>query len=130
MHIQPVLVPLPFAEPPISTARRDSSAAADATPSPSRSLNPPASAPADGSTGATASFADAAPHHLTFILSLADATHSLRFTTVTQHCPADWLEIEYDRSDWVEERLVGVLRTGVEGLLQEVRLSGLSQGFK
>lgn len=118
MHIQPVLVPLPFPEPPISTARRDSVGAADA--SPSRSLNPPASASAAGPPS------DApAPHHLTFVLGLVDSTHSLRFTTVTQYCPEDWLEVEYDRSDWVEERLVGVLRTGVEGLLQEVGPSRL-----
>jgi hypothetical protein len=53
---------------------------------------------------------------------LEDTTHSLRFTTVSQYSPSDWLEVEYDRSDWVEERLVAVLRTGVEGLLQEVRV--------
>jgi hypothetical protein len=39
---------------------------------------------------------------------------------VTQPSPADWLEVEYERSDWVEERLVDVIRTGVEIVAQDV----------
>jgi hypothetical protein len=60
------------------------------------------------------------PLHLYFLLTLHDPTHSLRFTTVTQPSPADWLDVEYERSDWVEERLVEVLRTSVEVIAQDV----------
>ena len=58
--------------------------------------------------------------HLQFIITLHDPVHSLRFTSVSQPSPADWLEVEYERSDWVEERLVDVLRTGVEIVAQDV----------
>lgn len=58
--------------------------------------------------------------HLHFILTLHDPVHSLRFTSVSQPTPADWLEVEYERSDWVEERLVHVLRVGVEVVAQDV----------
>lgn len=60
------------------------------------------------------------PKHLYFLMTLHDPCHSLRFTTVSQPCPGDWLEVEYERSDWVEERLVDVLRNGVEILAQDV----------
>ena len=69
-------------------------------------------------TAATATTSSA--NHLYFLMSLHDPAHSLRFTTASQPCPADWLEVEYERSDWVEERLVEVLRTGVEILAQDV----------
>lgn len=58
--------------------------------------------------------------HLYFLMTLHDPVHSLRFTTTTQPSPADWLDVEYDNSDWVEERLVEVLRTGVEIIAQDV----------
>ena len=53
-------------------------------------------------------------------MTLHDPSHSLRFTTTTQPSPADWLDVEYENSDWVEERLVEVLRTGVEVVAQDV----------
>ena len=59
------------------------------------------------------------PKHLYFLMSLHDPTHSLRFLTISQPAPGDWLDVEYERSDWVEERLVDVLRTGVEILAQD-----------
>ncbi|EIW67013.1 hypothetical protein TREMEDRAFT_15245, partial [Tremella mesenterica DSM 1558] len=59
------------------------------------------------------------PKHLYFLLSLLDPIHGLRFTTVSQAVPSDWLEVEYESSDWVEERLVDVIRTGVEVLAQD-----------
>jgi len=59
------------------------------------------------------------PKHLYFLMTLHDPSHSLRFTTVSQPSPADWLEVEYEKSDWVEERLVEVLRTGVEIVAQD-----------
>lgn len=67
---------------------------------------------------------DAAAHtpqkHLYFIVSLLDPSHDLQFTTVSQPSPGDWLDVEYDKSDWVEERLVEVLKTAVEIVAQDV----------
>jgi len=53
-------------------------------------------------------------------MTLHDPVHSLRFSSVTQSVPKDWLEVEYEQSDWVEERLVDVLRVGVEVIAQDV----------
>ncbi|WVQ81449.1 hypothetical protein IAT38_003573 [Cryptococcus sp. DSM 104549] len=59
------------------------------------------------------------PKHLYFLLTLQDPSHSLTFSTVTQPTPSDWMEVEYEKSEWVEERLVEVLRTGVEVIAQD-----------
>jgi hypothetical protein len=89
LHLQPVLVALPFAEPPSSKEK-------EGAPS-------------------------VQPKHLTFIVTLHDDVHGLKQSTVTQYSPADWMDVEYERSDWVEERLVDVIRVGVEIVIQEVR---------
>ncbi|WVW79220.1 hypothetical protein I302_101186 [Kwoniella bestiolae CBS 10118] len=86
LHLQPILAPLPYPEPPIHP-----SSGADAQPS----------------------------KHLYFLLTLQDPQHSLSFTTVTQPSPSDWMEVEYEQSEWVEERLVEILRTGVEVIAQD-----------
>lgn len=86
LHLQPVLVHLPFPE-------------------------PPSSKDADSSVQ---------PKHLTFIVTLHDDVHGLKQSTITQYSPADWMEVDYERSDWVEERLVDVIRVGVEVVIQEV----------
>lgn len=91
LHLQPVLAPLAIPEPPVLI--KASSADKAITPS----------------------------KHLYFLMTLHDPVHSLRFSTTTQPSPADWLEVEYENSDWVEERLVEVLRTGVEIMAQDVR---------
>ncbi|TXT08752.1 hypothetical protein VHUM_02880 [Vanrija humicola] len=59
------------------------------------------------------------PQHLYFIVSLRDPSHGLQFSTVTQPVPGDWLDVEYEKSDWVEERLVDVLKTGTEVIAQD-----------
>ncbi|OCF31385.1 hypothetical protein I316_06990 [Kwoniella heveanensis BCC8398] len=86
LHLQPLLAPLPYPEPPILTSSTSTS-----TP----------------------------PKHLQFLLTLQDPTHSLVFTTVSQPTPSDWMEVEYERSEWVEDRLVEVLRTAVEVIAQD-----------
>lgn len=65
------------------------------------------------------------PQHLSFIVTIQDPSHGLRFTTVSQPAPGDWLEVEYDKSDWVEERLVEILRNSVEVIAQDVRIASL-----
>lgn len=72
---------------------------------------PPSSKDADSSVQ---------PKHLTFIVTLHDDVHGLKQSTITQYSPADWMEVDYERSDWVEERLVDVIRVGVEVVIQEV----------
>jgi hypothetical protein len=59
------------------------------------------------------------PSHLYFVAQLHDPVHGIRFTTTSQPAPADWLRVEYDRSDWVEERLVEILRNTTEILAQD-----------
>ncbi|KAJ9099127.1 hypothetical protein QFC21_004006 [Naganishia friedmannii] len=108
LHLQPVLVPLPFPELPTHI-----SSSTQASPS----ARP--------------------PKHLTFLVTLRDDVHSLQFSTVTQYAPRDWMDVPYDVSDWVEERLVDVLRNGVENIVQEYvatrmnlkQLPGGSSGF-
>lgn len=56
---------------------------------------------------------------LYFIVSLQDPVNDIQFTTVSQPAPGDWLDVPYERSDWVEERLVDVIRTSVEVLAQD-----------
>lgn len=91
LHLQGVLAPLPIPQPPVLMTSSSSSTAAAAH-----------------------------PEHMSFIMTLHDPTHSLRFCTVTQPVPGDWLDVEYENSDWVEERLVDVLRVGVEIIAQDV----------
>ncbi|GFZ47466.1 hypothetical protein JCM24511_05210 [Saitozyma sp. JCM 24511] len=98
LHLQPLLAPLSIPEPPILLLTDP--AASSATTSTSSSSKEPAK-------------------HLHFIISLHDPAHSLRFTTTTQPVPGDWLEVEYEQSDWVEERLVDVLKTGIEVIAQD-----------
>ncbi|WVO18301.1 hypothetical protein L204_106016 [Cryptococcus depauperatus] len=59
------------------------------------------------------------PKHLYFLLTLDDPEHSLNFTTVTQPSPSDWIDVPYEQSKWVEERLVEVLKTSVEVIAQD-----------
>jgi hypothetical protein len=96
LHLQPLLAPLSIPEPPILL------------------LTDPAA------SSATSSSSKEPAKHLHFIISLHDPAHSLRFTTTTQPVPGDWLEVEYEQSDWVEERLVDVLKTSIEVIAQDV----------
>lgn len=57
--------------------------------------------------------------HLYFIVSLQDPVNDIQFASVSQPAPGDWLEVPYERSDWVEERLVDVIRTSVEVVAQD-----------
>lgn len=59
------------------------------------------------------------PKQLYFIVSLRDPVNDIQFTSVSQPAPGDWLDVPYERSDWVEERLVDVIRTSVEIVAQD-----------
>lgn len=95
LHLQPVLAPLSIPEPPLLLDPKDAQSNED-------------------------SKSKSKPTHLHFVLTLHDPVHNLRFTTVSQSVPGDWLEVEYDQSEWVEERLVDVIRVGVEIIAQDV----------
>ena len=99
LHLQPVLAPLVIPEPPLRLETSDS--ASTDQPTPDSKPKPKAK-------------------HLHFVLTLHDTAHNLRFTTVSQSVPGDWLDVEYDQSEWVEERLVDVIRVGVEIIAQDV----------
>ena len=100
LHLQPIFAPLTIPEPPL--------------------LLDPKAKDSDPAAEAVAAQKDEKPKHLHFVLTLHDPVHNLRFTTVSQSVPGDWLEVEYDQSEWVEERLVDVIRVGVEIIAQDV----------
>lgn len=88
LRIQPVLAPLPFAEPSVISA-----------PS---SPQDPESIPIPNTP------------HLFFMILLSDPSHRLRSSTVTQAVPGSWLEVKYEEGEWVEDHLVDVLGKGIE----------------
>lgn len=90
LSIQPVLTPLPFAEPSISP-----------------SSSPSTSSPAPSAQAAS---------HLSFLLILSDPSHSLIHSTSSQPLPGRWLSVKYEENDWVEEAMVGSLKGAVEVL--------------
>ncbi|CED84988.1 Maintenance of telomere capping protein 1, Mtc1 [Phaffia rhodozyma] len=98
LRIQPVLAPLPYAEPSII------------------SLSPSPSGPsAEGEVPpAVTPISTPNPDHLSFIVLLSDQAHGLRSSTVSQAVPGGWLNVGYDEGEWVEEHLVGVLGKAVE----------------
>lgn len=96
LHLQPVLAPLSIPEPSLLLDSSSSSSSSPSTSEPKK--------------------------HLQFILSLQDPTHNLQFTTVSQSVPGDWMDVEYDQSEWVEERLVDIIRVSVEVIAQDVSI--------
>lgn len=67
-----------------------------------------------GAEGAAAE----AQESLQFLLYLADPSHQLTYSTVTQSVPARWLEL-WDEYEWVEDLVVEAIRVGVEVIGQE-----------
>ena len=116
LHLQPVLAPLAIPEPPvlIQATSEGTDAAESKDAKDAKNTKDPKKTKDSKENNSKP------PKHLYFILTLHDPSHSIRFSTTSQPCPADWLEVEYDQSDWVEERLVGVLTTSVEIIAQDV----------
>ena len=59
---------------------------------------------------------------LQFLLYLADPSHQITHSSVTQTIPAKWLEL-WDKYEWVEDLVVEAIRVGVEAVGQEYIVS-------
>ncbi|KAK7064501.1 maintenance of telomere capping protein 1 [Favolaschia claudopus] len=69
------------------------------------------------------------PQQLQFLIYLADPSHKLTQSTVTQTIPADWLtEGMWEKYDWVEDLMAEALRVGVEVIGQEYVVKRMGWG--
>jgi hypothetical protein len=57
--------------------------------------------------------------HMAFTLVLSDPKHQLEFQGLSQSIPKRWLEIPYEENEWVEEKLVRILRLALTTIAQE-----------
>ncbi|KAM3588684.1 hypothetical protein VKS41_001125 [Umbelopsis sp. WA50703] len=58
-------------------------------------------------------------NQMAFSLLLSDPRHKLEFQGLSQSIPKRWLEIPYDENEWVEEKLVKILRLSLTTIAQE-----------
>lgn len=64
---------------------------------------------------------------LSFIIIMVDPTHNLKFKTYSQSLPLSWLEIPYEENEWVEDKMVDIIRMSVTSIAQDyvwTRMSG------
>ncbi|GAB5589010.1 hypothetical protein Unana1_03910 [Umbelopsis nana] len=64
---------------------------------------------------------------MAFTLLLTDTKHQLEFHGLSQSIPKKWLEIPYEENEWVEEKLVKVLRLSLTTIAQEYVWSRMNQ---
>lgn len=67
---------------------------------------------------------------LSFIIIMVDPTHNLKFKTYSQSLPLSWLEIPYEENEWVEDKMVDIIRMSVTSIAQDyvwTRMSGSPQ---
>lgn len=64
---------------------------------------------------------------MAFTLLLTDVKHQLEFHGLSQSIPKKWLEIPYEENEWVEEKLVKVLRLSLTTIAQEYVWSRMNQ---
>lgn len=57
--------------------------------------------------------------HIAFTLLLTDTKHQLEFHGLSQSIPKKWLEVPYEENEWVEEKLIKVLRLSLTTIAQE-----------
>ncbi|GAN04399.1 conserved hypothetical protein [Mucor ambiguus] len=70
---------------------------------------------------------DTEQHQLGFIILLVDPTHHLKFKTYSQSLPLNWLDIPYEENEWVEDKMVDIIRMSVTSIAQDyvwTRMSG------
>lgn len=58
-------------------------------------------------------------NQMAFTLLLSDPRHKLEFQGLSQSIPKRWLEIPYEENEWVEEKLVKILRLSLTTIAQE-----------
>lgn len=71
-----------------------------------------------------------APYQLVYAIVLEDPTNQLSFQTYSQSIPLTWLDIPYEENEWVEDKMVDVLRMAVTTIAQDyvwTRMSGGKQ---
>lgn len=54
-----------------------------------------------------------------YIVLLVDPTHQLRFKTYSQSMPQSWLDVPYEESEWVEDKMVEMIRMAVTTIAQD-----------
>ena len=54
-----------------------------------------------------------------YIVLLVDPTHQLRFKTYSQSMPQSWLDVPYEESEWVEDKMVEMIRMSVTTIAQD-----------
>lgn len=62
-----------------------------------------------------------------FVIMMVDPTHNLKFKTYSQSLPSTWLDIPYEENEWVEDKMVDVIRMSVTTIAQDyvwTRMSG------
>jgi hypothetical protein len=70
---------------------------------------------------------DTETSQLSFIILMVDPTHNLKFKTYSQSLPLNWLEIPYEENEWVEDKMVDIIRMSITSIAQDyvwTRMSG------
>jgi len=81
------------------------------------------------SSAALPDAAPAATQQLQFLIYLADPSHKLTQSTITQCVPGDWLaEGMWEKYEWVEDLMAEALRVGVEVIGQEYVVKRMGWG--
>ncbi|KAG1052006.1 hypothetical protein G6F43_005829 [Rhizopus delemar] len=62
---------------------------------------------------------DTETHQLSFIVIMVDPTHGLKFKTYSQTIPLDWLDVPYEENEWIEDKMVEVIRMAVTTIAQD-----------
>jgi hypothetical protein len=73
---------------------------------------------------------DTETSQVSFIIIMIDPTHNLKFKTHSQSLPLSWLDIPYEENEWVEDKMVDIIRMSVTSIAQDyvwTRMSGSPQ---
>ncbi|OBZ90541.1 Maintenance of telomere capping protein 1 [Choanephora cucurbitarum] len=66
---------------------------------------------------------------LIFVLVIMDPKHQLKFKTYSQSIPLNWLDIPLEENEWVDDKMIEILRMAVTTIAQDyvyTRMSGSS----
>jgi hypothetical protein len=72
---------------------------------------------------------DTETHQLSFIILMVDPKNKLKFKTCSQSMALSWLDIPYEENEWVEDKIVDIIRMSVTSIAQDyvwTRMSGVS----
>ncbi|CAG8775278.1 22823_t:CDS:2 [Cetraspora pellucida] len=57
--------------------------------------------------------------YLFYVIVLNDPTHNLTFKTFSQALPVNWLDVPYEENEWVEAKMVSVIKLAVQSIAQD-----------